>query len=199
MTASVEFYFDYLSPMSYFGFHRLKALRERTGCDVVMRPMSLQGVMEATGNRPPGLVANKGKFYALDFQRHAKRFGLPFQVNPAFPMNTIRSRRLTAGLLDADQLLPVMGWIFHNTWAEPKDISDKSVLYDVLKDGGFDAEALFELSNLQSNKDLIRKNTKIAVSRGVFGAPTFFVGDDMYFGQDRLDFVEDALTERAWV
>jgi 2-hydroxychromene-2-carboxylate isomerase len=199
MSKSVEFCFDYVSPMSYFGWTRLKEMRARMGFEIQITPVFLGGIMQATGNRPPGAVAAKADFLQLDIGRHCKRYTLPFRFNPDFPMNTRSLLRATIGYLENPDLERLIDLGFHYGWVEPKNLADEVVLREVLAAEGFDPDELMALAAQQDNKDRLLLNTQNAVARGVFGAPTFFVGDAMYFGQDRLDFVEDALTNRVWV
>tara|TARA_Y100000052_G_C2955469_1_gene89795 strand:+ start:11071 stop:11670 length:600 start_codon:yes stop_codon:yes gene_type:complete len=199
MSLKLEFCFDFVSPMSYFAFHKLKGLKERTGCDVEYIPVSLQQIMVETGNRPPGTVEAKRNFYFADTIRHAKRYNLPWGFNPNFPMKTFRLLCMAQGLMATDQAQDFMKTIFHHSWGEPRNVGDKAVMWDLLSADGFDADKLYAMSDDQVIKDRVKANTDRAIARGMFGAPTFFVGDELYFGQDRMDFVEDALTARAWV
>ena len=198
MPGSVEFFFDFVSPMSYFGFHRVRSLRNRLGCELVYKPFFLGAVLKAVGMPPPATIPAKRAFYMSDTQRHAKRFDLPWAFGPHFPLNTLTHLRMAAGLDGAPNQEDFIRAVFHHMWGEPKNIADETVTRDFLTAEGFDAGALIELGSDKSNADVIRGNTEEAIERGVFGAPTFFVGGEMFFGQDRLDFVEDALTEKAW-
>lgn len=196
---TVEFCFDFVSPMSYFAFHRLQGVQERTGCTIDYRPIWLYEIMKANGNRPPGEVPAKRNFYFVDTLRHAKRFGLPWTFNPDFPLNTLTHLRMCAGLLDTPDSERFIRACFHHMWGEPKNIEKADVTRALLTSEGFDANALFELAELDASKEIVKQNTASAIERGAFGAPTFFVEGELYFGQDRLDFVEDALTSRQWV
>lgn len=199
MSGQVEFCFDFVSPMSYFAFHRIKEIQWRTGCEVDYRPVWLFEVMKQTGNQPPGTLPAKRNFYFADTIRHAKRFNLPWKWNPDFPLNTLHLLRMAEGLRGSDDFERFIETCFHNMWGEPKKISEISVAQSFLSDAGFDVEALFALSENANSKESVKANTQSAIDRGMFGAPTFFVNGELYFGQDRLDFVEDALTEKAWV
>lgn len=196
---SVEFCFDYVSPMSYFGWIRLKEMRQRLDFEIRFTPIFLGGVMQATGNRPPGMIQAKGDFMKLDISRHCKRFRVPFSFNPDFPLNTRALLRTTIGLAGHPDFEKLVDAGFRHMWVEPKNLGDDEILRRVLEQEGFDADVLLDLAVRQENKDKLLENTEGAVARGVYGAPSFFVGDQLYFGQDRLDFVEDALTEKAWV
>lgn len=199
MSDTLEFFFDYVSPMSYFAFHRIKGVQARTGCEVAYRPMLLSTVMKETGNRPPGMISSKGDFYKSDFKRHAKRYGIPFNYNPDFPLNTFIPLTMTVGLSGSEDQQRFMQVCFFHMWAEPKNLADESVLDGIFQQEGFDADHLKSLAANTDHRKTLKANTHEALERGVFGAPTFFVGDELYFGQDRLDFVEDAVSERLWV
>ena len=199
MSKTLEFFFDYVSPWSYIAWVQLDTLKARTGCHIAMRPMFLGGVMQATGNRPPATVEAKGRHMWQDLSRCSRKLGVPFAPNRDFPLNTLPVLRMTAGMEEADDLTDFVSLCFYNMWVEPKNISDLAVLRDVFGAAGLDADALFAMSQDEANKARIKENTDVAIGRGAFGAPTFFVGENMYFGQDRFDLIEDALTECRWV
>ncbi len=199
MAGQVEFYFDYVSPMSYFGFHRVLDLQARTGCEILWRPMFLGAVMKATGNRPPGVVEAKRNYFFVDTIRHAKRFDLPFTFNPHFPFDSRKALNITASLLEDEALIPFMKAMFHHSWGEPKNLSDEAVLRDVLTGEDFCTDQFMARADATENAEIISEFTKMALEHGIFGAPSFVVGNEMFFGQDRIDFVEDALTEKSWI
>ena len=193
MAKPVEFFFDVVSPTAYLAWTQMPALATRSGAEIVWRPFFLGGVMQATGNRPPGMVAPKGKWMNEDLQRFARRYGVPFAFNPAFPMNTLPAMR---GALHAERegmLQPYLDQLFPAAWVEARDVGAADVLGDIVAKAGLDP-ARFEAA-IQSDeiKSALKANTDEAVERGAFGAPTFFVGNEMFFGQDRLDFVEEAV------
>lgn len=193
MSKTVEFFYDFTSPTAYLAWARLPAIIKRTGATLVYRPMFLGGVMQTTGNRPPGTVAAKAKWMAADLQRWAKRFNTPYRPNPHFPMMTLMVQRAAqewAGRPDFENYLAA---IFNAAWQEQKNIADKGVLTEVLGAAGFSPDEFFAAAENPANKEKLKAVTDEAVARGVFGAPTFFVGEEMHFGQDRLDFVEEAL------
>ena len=196
MTKTVDFYFDFGSPAAYLAYTQLPKLATDTGASVVMKPMLLGGVFQATGNRPPISVPLKGSYLFQDLNRYAKRYGVPFIMNPHFPINTITLMRAASGLqLRQDARFDLFcSTLFKAIWVDSKNMNDLAVVGAVLHEAGFDGAALLALSSLQEVKDLLKAQTQAAVDRGIFGAPTFFVGDEMFWGQDRLDFVRDALT-----
>ena len=196
MAKTVDFYFDFGSPAAYLAYTQLPKLAAETGATVVMKPMLLGGVFQATGNRPPISVPLKGSYLFQDMNRYAKRYGVPLKLNPHFPINTITLMRAASGLqLNSDARFDLYcATIFKAIWVDSKNMNDLAIVGSVLHDAGFDGAAMLALSSLQEVKDLLKTQTQAAVERGIFGAPTFFVGDEMFWGQDRLDFVREALS-----
>jgi 2-hydroxychromene-2-carboxylate isomerase len=193
MPKQVEFFYDFTSPTAYLAWARLPAIIQRTGAELVYRPMFLGGVMQATENRPPGTVPAKGKWMSADLKRWAKRFNTPFVHNPHFPMMTLMVQRAASEWVARPDFEKYLAAIFNAAWRDQKNIADKAVLTEILTTAGFDPVAFFVAAENPANKEKLKATTDEAVARGVFGAPTFFVGDEMHFGQDRLDFVEEAL------
>lgn len=191
----LEFFFDFGSPTTYLAHTRMTGLAARTGAEVVYRPMLLGGVFKATGNQSPAFIAAKSKWMHGDMQNFAKRYGVPFAHNPWFPINTMLLMRGAVAMQHEDRLAEYANAIFHAMWVEPQNMNDPQTVGAVLAKAGFDPKHMLAAAENQKVKDELRANTDEAVSRGAFGAPTFFIGDRMFFGQDRLDFVEAALTE----
>jgi 2-hydroxychromene-2-carboxylate isomerase len=152
-------------------------------------------VFQATGNRSPMTVPAKGRYMQDDLQRFARRYGVPFRHNPHFPINTLTLMRGVLGLqLREPESLPAfVDTVFRAIWVEQRDMNDPATVAAVLQAGGHDPERLLALASDPAVKDQLKVVTQEAVARGVFGAPTFFVGDQMFWGQDRLDFVKEAL------
>jgi len=196
MSQSVEFFFDVGSPTSYLAWTQLPALCAAHGAQLVYRPMLLGGVFQATGNASPATVAAKGRYMNADMARFAKAYGVPLTVNPHFPINTLTLMRGAAGV----QLrMPVrfdayLRGVFRAMWIDGLNLNDPAVAAQALGDAGFDPAEVLALTADAEVKAALRATTEEAVARGVFGAPTMFVGDAMFFGQDRLDFVRAALT-----
>lgn len=195
MSKQVEFYFDVGSPASYLAWTQIARLAERHGAEVVYQPMLLGGVFKATGNASPASVPAKGRYTRIDFERFARRYQVPFAQNPFFPINTMQLMRGAVALLDDDQFQPYVDAVFRAIWVEGQNMGDPDVVARVLGGQGFDVAGLLQQINDPAVKERLRQITERAIERGVFGAPTFFVGDEMFFGQDRLDFVEAALAE----
>ena len=196
MTGTVEFLFDVVSPTSYLAYKRLPDIAARTGASIVWTPVFLGAVMQGSGNHPPGTVPAKGEYMGRDLVRCAERYGIPFALNPHFPVKTLIIQRTAIVLLEEgseDALRPFLDTCFQAVWVEAKNMGSAAVAAEVLSAAGFDPEDLVARAGDPAIKDKLKANTDGAVARGVFGAPTFFVGEEMYFGQDRLDYVEDAL------
>ena len=157
--------------------------------------MLLGGVFQATGNQSPVNVAAKGKYIFTDFERFAKRYGVPFKMNPYFPINTLLLMRGAIALqMKGDaRFMDYCRAMFNAIWVDLLNMNDPATAAQALQKAGFDAQTLVALASEQTTKDALKAATQTAVERGVFGAPTFFVGDQMFWGQDRMDFVKDAL------
>ena len=192
---TVEFFFDVGSPTAYLAFTQLPRIAADAGATLAYRPMLLGGVFKATGNASPVAVPAKGKWMGDDIPRWARRYGVPIAFNPHFPINTLTLMRGAAGL-QLRQPAALQGYldaVFHAMWVAPRNLGDAAVLAAVLVAAGLDADALQALTSDPEVKARLVANTEEAVARGVFGAPTCFVGDTLFFGQDRLDFVREAL------
>jgi 2-hydroxychromene-2-carboxylate isomerase len=195
MSKSFDFYFDFGSPASYLAWTQLPALAAATGAQVGYQPMLLGGVFQATGNQSPVMIPAKGRYTFTDFDRHARRYGVVLNLNPFFPVNTLLLMRGATGLLMRDEarFLPYCNAMFKGLWVDAQNMGDPATVGKVLAGAGFDPAALLALANEQAVKDRLKAVTQDAVRRGVFGAPTFFVGEQMFWGQDRLEWVREAL------
>lgn len=196
MTKKLEYFFDFVSPYSYIAHAAVKQVLARTGAELDVRPMFLGGVMQATGNRPPGMVPAKGKYMQTDLARACKRYGLTMHMNPHFPMNTRGMTRAAIGLEgDIETRDRFIQTCFNICWNDARGIdpSDVDAFGAALTEAGFDPAHIMALASDEANKEKLKTNTAEAVERGAFGAPTFFVGDEMFFGHDRLDYAEEAL------
>ncbi len=192
---TVEYFFDVGSPTSYLAWTQLPKIAAETGATIAWRPMLLGGVFKATGNASPVTVPAKGRWMNDDIARWARRYGVPFSFNPHFPINTLTLMRGATGLQmrrPAD-FLRYLDLIERAMWETPKNLGDAAVLAATLADAGFAADEFIALVADPEVKAKLVATTEEAVARGVFGAPTFFVGGAMFFGQDRLDFVREAL------
>ena len=195
MTKTVEFLFDVGSPTAYLAWTQLPKICAETGATLVSTPMLLGAVFQATGNASPAAVPLKGSYMTADLARFAKRYGVPFAHNPFFPINTLVLMRGATGvqLRMPDRFDAYLKAVFTALWVEQKNLNDPAVLMATLATAGFEPAAMQALVAEPAVKETLRANTESAVARGVFGAPTLFVGATMFFGQDRLDFVREAL------
>lgn len=195
MTKTVDFYFDFGSPAAYLAWTQLPKLCADAGATLVWQPILLGGVFQATGNRAPISVPLKGSYLFVDLARYAARYGVPLVMNPHFPINTLHLMRAAVGLqLRADTRFEAYcAAMFRAIWVDALNLGDPAVLAATLTVAGFDPAAVLALSAEPEVKEALKARTDAAVQRGIFGAPTMFVGDQMFWGQDRLDFVRDAL------
>ncbi len=191
--SSIEFLFDFGSPTTYLAHKRLPAVVARTGATVDYVPVLLGGLFKATGNASPATVPAKGRYMNADMARFAGREGIVLTPNPFLPINTLSLMRIAAGLKEDPRFMAYVDAVFDAMWARPVNMGDPAVAAATLAAAGFDPAALFALADDPAAKERLKSATEAAVARGVFGAPTFFVGGDMYFGHDRLDWVEAAV------
>ncbi|MGH6911566.1 MAG: 2-hydroxychromene-2-carboxylate isomerase [Phenylobacterium sp.] len=193
MGKTLEFLFDFGSPASYIAYKRLPPIVARTDALVDYVPMLLGGVFKATGNASPAEIPAKGRWMNVDLARFAKRDGVIFNRNPYFPINTLHLMRGATGLLDDGRFMAYVEAVFDAMWRDPKNLGDPPELTPVLARAGLTPDEFLALTSRDDVKERLKATTERAVERGAFGAPTMFVGDEMFFGQDRLDFVEAAL------
>jgi len=189
--ATLEFFYDFVSPYSYFASTRIEALAARTGATLRWRPFLLGGVLKATDNKAPADTPAKYAHLKVDTARWARRLGVPFAYPRIHPFSTVLAMRcaLTAGRSGA--LVPFTHAAFRAVWADGRDLTSPEVLAAVAASVGLDGPAL--VAAAPEEKAALVAQTDEAVRRGAFGAPSFFVGDELWVGNDRLDFVEEAL------
>ena len=192
---AVEFFFDFGSPASYLAWTQLPALCRASGAMLIDRPMLLGGVFQATGNASPVTVPAKGRYMLTDLARFAGCYGVPMRFNPHFPVNTLALMRGAVGIQQRQpqRFEDFVAAMFKAMWVEGRNMGDPMIVAEALLQADFDPAAVLELTGDPSIKDALKANTAEAVQRGAFGAPTLFVGEQMFFGQDRLDFVREAL------
>ncbi len=195
MGKQVEFFFDVGSPTTYLAWTQLPALCAQVGAELVYRPMLLGGVFQATGNASPATVPAKARYMDADMARFARRYGVPLASNPFFPINTLLLMRGATGaqLRAPERFQDYLRGVFHAMRVAPQNLNDPATAAQALTAAGFDPAEVMDWANDAEVKAALRATTEEAVARGVFGAPTMFVGTEMFFGQDRLDFVRAAL------
>jgi 2-hydroxychromene-2-carboxylate isomerase len=196
MGRTLEFYFDFMSPYSYLASTQLEGVVQRTGAALSLKPLYLPGVMRATGNKSPIETPSKAMYTLKDLNDWAKHYRLPEVILPdTFPFNSAQADRVGLAVLEA---APARGLafttaLFRAVWQERKDPNAEDVLRPLLQALELDAAAIVARAQTDEIKARLRANTDQAVERGAFGVPTFFVGDQMFVGNDRLMFVEAAL------
>ena len=193
MAKSVEFFFDYGSPASHLAFFELRRIAREAGAAIVWRPILLGGVFKAINSHSPVEIAPKGKWMMWDLTNYARRYGVPFEHNPHFVINTLPIMRGAIVAERRGELERYSEAMFMAVWRDALDMDDPAVIGQALIKNGFDAKAYFAGVQEASVKDDLKARTDEAVARGVFGLPTFFIGGKMWWGQDRLEWVKDAL------
>jgi 2-hydroxychromene-2-carboxylate isomerase len=198
MTPKVEFHFDFGSPNAYFAHKLIPAVEKRTGATFVYVPVLLGGVFKLTNNQPP-MVQFKGIKNKLEYQRLetarfvAKHKLAQFRMNPHFPVNTVQIMRGAAAAQMDGGLAAYADAVFHHMWEAPKKMDDPAVIRAALDQSGLEGDRVLARIQDQEVKDALLKNTEGSVARGTFGAPTFFVGEEIFFGKDRLRDVEEEI------
>ena len=198
MTATVEFHFDFGSPNAYLAHRVIPEIERRTGASFRYVPVLLGGVFKATGNRSPAEafagVRNKPEYERLETERFVRRHGITgFNRNPFFPVNTLRIMRGAVAAEIDGTLAAYVEAVFHYMWEQPKKMDDPNVIRAALDQSGLDGAAMLARIEDGAVKQKLIANTEASVARGTFGSPTFFVGNEMWFGKDRLRDVEEAI------
>ena len=193
MSKTVEFWYDFLSPTAYLGYWRLKDIAARTGATIEYHPMLLGGLFKATGNQTPVNVKPKGKWMFFDMSNYARKYGVPLKSNPYFVFSSLPLMRGAILAQERGELETYNDTIFYGVWRDARNLADPGIIVETLKEAGLNADAYVEGIQQQDVKDKLIADTNEAVEKGAFGAPTFFVGDKMWWGQDRLDWVEEEL------
>ena len=200
MTKTVDFYFDFASPNAYLSHQVVPGIEERTGTKFNYIPVLLGGIFKATNNKPPmeaffGIL-NKNEYQSVEMKRFQERHGIDkFKMNPHFPVMSLQIIRGAVGAQQDGYLDKYIDEVLKHMWEEPKKMDDPEVIKEALTESGFDADRLMNQMQDPDIKAQLIENTEKAVKRGTFGIPTFFVGDDIFFGKDTLWQVEEALAK----
>jgi len=194
----VQFYFDFGSPNAYLAHLVIPEIEQRTGAKFEYVPILLGGVFKLTNNRSPvesmAGIKNKFEYEKLELRRFVRRHNITrFTFNPFFPVNTLLIMRGAIAVQLDDFFARYVDEVFRYMWAEPRKMDDSEVVRAALEESGFDAAALLARTQESAVKDRLLQNTQEAVARGAFGSPTFFVGDEIFFGKDRLRDVEEEI------
>jgi 2-hydroxychromene-2-carboxylate isomerase len=187
----LEFFYDFVSPYSYLASTRVEEVARRAGGTVRFRPFLLGGVFKATGNRAPIEIEAKGRHMWRDLERWASRLGVPFARPAVFPAASILALRCALAAEEQGKLVPFTHAAFRAYWGEGGDLSSPDLVARAASSVGLDGAAL--VAAAPRFKEALARSTQEAVDRGAFGAPTFFVAGELFVGNDRLDFVEEAL------
>ena len=195
MRRTVEFHFDFGSPNAYFCHKVIPAIAKRTGATFVYIPVLLGGVFKLTNNQPPMVqfkgIKNKAEYAQLETQRSIRKHGITqFVRNPYFPVNTVQIMRGAIAAGRDGCFERYVDQVFHHMWEVPKKMDEPDVIKAALDQSGLDGTAILAGIQDQAIKDTLIANTEASVARGNFGSPTFFVGNEMFFGKDRLSDVE---------
>jgi 2-hydroxychromene-2-carboxylate isomerase len=197
----VEFHFDFGSPNAYLSHVVIPSIEQRTGAKFVYVPILLGGVFKLTNNRSPAEslagIRNKPEYARLETERFIRRHGITrYRPNPFFPVNTLTIMRGAIAARQLGEFDRYVDEVYRNMWAEPKKMDDPEVLHAALIESRFDPDRLLALAQTDPVKQELRANTERSVARGAFGSPSFFVGDEIFFGKDRLRDVEEAILAR---
>ncbi len=199
MTRTIDFIFDFASPNGYFALKGLQGVAERTGVPIKVIPCLLGGIFKATGNQAPfvafGGVKGKMDYEMLEIRRFVARYGLTaFRMNPHFPINSLTAMRGLCAVEPGPDFDRYLEAVSAGYWERRLAMGDPAVLQSVLDDAGLDGAEILARAGTDEVKAILAANTEAAVARGVFGVPTFFVGEEMFFGKERLDQLEVLLS-----
>jgi 2-hydroxychromene-2-carboxylate isomerase len=199
MTKTLEFLFDFGGPNSYLAHKMLPELCTRTGAEVTYVPILLGGLFKLTNNQAPMMryaeTPAKRNYEMLEFDRFVKAFALPFTMNPHFPINSLYLMRCAVAAQRLGCFMPYVETIMTAMWEDKANTGDLAVVKDLLDKAGLDSAAILSKAEDPEVKAELAANTEKAAARGAFGVPTFFVGDEMFWGKERLAQVEAALVQ----
>ena len=198
-TTAPQFLFDFGSPNAFLSHEAIPAIERRIGVKFEYVPVLLGGIFKATNNKSPAEtlagIKNKAEFHALETERFLKRFKVkPYTWNPFFPVNTLNLMRTAVAAQLEGVFEKYVDAAFHHMWVEPKKMDDPEIALKALTASGIDATKLFARAQEPDVKATLMANTQSAVERGAFGSPTFFVGEEMFFGKEQLREVEELVS-----
>ncbi len=190
---SIDFFYDIGSPYSYLCATQIDGVARKHGREVLWRPMLLGAVFKATGNEMPARVAAKAKWMLSDLALWARSYGVPFVFPASFPPNTVKAMRACVAASERGKVRELSLALFEGYWAHGVDPSSEEGIRKAAPIAGLDAGELLAAVETQPVKDALRKSTDEAIARGVFGAPSMFVGEQMFWGNDRLLLMDQLL------
>ena len=195
--ATIEFFYDYASPFSYLADMRMPDVIARTRATLVYRPAILGVLIVESKNTPPPSIPAKIAYYGHDMRRWAKRLNVPMRSNPFFPVRSVNLMRAALVAQDMNCFAAFHRAMWEGMWLRGENLGDNAVLIATLNSAGLDGQAIVDGTQRDDIKARLKANCDEALVRGAFGLPTFFVGDEMFFGNDRVDFVEEAAAARG--
>lgn len=193
----LEFFWDAVSPYTYLAATQMAHLREETGARIIWRPFFLGGVFKASGNQPPLQLPAKARYLPRDLQAWADFYQVPFTFPANFPTNTLLAMRMACLIDDPQQQEAFALALFETYWGRGEDIASEVKLGSLADQVGLDGAVLLAGAQTEEAKERLKRNTQEAVERGAFGAPTFFIGQEMFWGNDRLPLIRHRLLAQA--
>ena len=193
MKKTVDFYYDYISSASYLAWTQLPDICKQAGATLNYKPMLLGGVFKAVGNTSPITIPAKWEWMKRDIERHANYYGVPYQLNPHFIFSTVKAMRGAMWALSEGRIEEFNQVMFPAAWADGKDLASVDVLEEILTNANINASEVLEATGQSEFKQALIDATDAAVEAGAFGAPTIIVDGELFFGQDRLEWVKRAL------
>lgn len=190
---TLEFFFDLSSPYSYLAATQVEAVCERAGARLLWKPMLLGAVFKAVSNTMPAAVIPKAQYMLKDLTRWAAHYGVPFRMSSRFPVNALKAMRLIVAAEASEKNAALALALFRAVWVDDRDVTAEDELRAIAGEVGLDGGPLLAAIETQEVKDKLRAYTDQAIARGVFGAPALIVGSELFWGNDRLHFVEEAL------
>ena len=190
--ATIDFFYDYASPFSYLADMRMPEVLTRTRATLVYRPAILGVLIVESKNTPPPSIPAKIAYYGQDTKRWARRLNVPMVTNPFFPVRSVNLMRAALMAQQMDCFATFHRAMWDGMWVQGLNLGDNAVLVATLNSAGLDGQAIVDGTQHDDIKAALKANCDEALARGAFGLPTFFVGDEMFFGNDRVDFVEEA-------
>lgn len=190
----VEFFFDVASPYSYLASTRIEEICTRHAAGLVWRPILMAGLMKDLGITPPIQIPAKLTYMSRDLQRWAEHLGVPFNVPKQFPLNSLPVMRGCVEARNHEKAAAFAKAAFHAYWVEGRKIDEPAVLHELAEEADIHPRHLLDHVVDHEVKEQLRRETREAADRGVFGVPTFILGgEELFWGNDRLFFVEKAL------